>query len=49
MACGSCAQRRKSTGTYEARFPDGTTKVFATEYEAKAAVARKGGTVRRSS
>lgn len=49
MACSSCAQRRKASGTYEVKFSDGTKKVYATEYEAKAAAARKGGTVRRSS
>lgn len=48
MACGACAKRAAARKqTYEARFGDGTTKVYATEREAKAAIARKGGTFRR--
>jgi hypothetical protein len=43
MACGSCAASRNSKTTYKWTGADGTTKVFSTEVEAKAAVARKGG------
>jgi hypothetical protein len=37
--CGKGTQRR----SYEVKFTNGTIKVYASEVEAKAAVARNGG------
>jgi hypothetical protein len=45
MACGTCA-KRQGRQTYLYTAPNGDKKVFSTEVEAKAAVARKGGTYR---
>lgn len=42
MACGSCASRApRESYVYTAK--DGSTQVYKTETEAKAAVARRGG------
>ena len=43
MACGSCAASRNAKTSYKWTGTDGSTKVFSTEVEAKAQVARKGG------
>lgn len=43
MACGSCGSRKKAT-TYLHTAADGTKKTYSSELEAKAAVARRGGT-----
>lgn len=49
MGCSACGKRSAGARrTYEARFADGTTKVYASEQEARAAVARRGGTFRRT-
>lgn len=42
MACGACSARTRKE-TYLHTAPDGTKTAFQTETEAKAAVARKGG------
>lgn len=44
MACGKCASKSTRKVTYLHTASDGTKKVLATEAEAKAAVARRGGT-----
>jgi hypothetical protein len=44
MACGTCSDRRSAKTTYVHTAANGTVTDFATEVEAKAAVARKGGT-----
>lgn len=42
MACGACGSRTaKKTYVYTA--PDGSTSVYASEVEARAKVARNGG------
>lgn len=46
MACGSCASR-KVRETYVHTSPTGATQVYKTETEAKAAVARRGGSYRK--
>lgn len=43
MACGSCSDRRSAKSVYVHTADDGTVKDFNTEVEARAAVARKGG------
>lgn len=49
MGCSACAKKRGMAGhTFEARFADGTSASYSTEREARAAVARKGGTYRRT-
>lgn len=49
MGCSSCAKKRKAQQeTYEVKFADGSTRVYSTEREAKAAAVRRGGTVRRN-
>lgn len=48
MACGTCASRTKST-TYTWTSADGRTNLaFNTEVEAKAKVARSGGSYKAS-
>lgn len=47
MGC-NCGSKSKNV-TYVATFPDGTTKAYASEIEARIAVQRKGGTYRASS
>lgn len=42
MACGKCASSSKKT-TYAWTGADGTKKTYSSEVEAKAQVARKGG------
>lgn len=42
MACGACAQKTK-TATYVHTASDGTVAVYKSEVEARAAVARRGG------
>ena len=43
MACGACASKTSKT-TYTHTLPDGSKKVYSSEIEVKAAVARRGGT-----
>jgi hypothetical protein len=43
MACGTCADRRNSKTIYVHTSSSGVVKDFNTEVEAKAAVARTGG------
>lgn len=43
MACGTCSGGRTAKAVYVHTADDGTVKDFNTEVEAKAAVARKGG------
>jgi hypothetical protein len=43
MACGACASNKSGKTTYTHTLPDGTKKSYSSEVEAKAAVARKGG------
>lgn len=45
MGCGSCGNKR-GRKTYLHTAPDGTKKTYSTEVEAKAAVARKGGSIK---
>jgi hypothetical protein len=42
MACGACASKTSKT-TYLHTAADGSKKVYSSEVEAKAAVARRGG------
>lgn len=50
MGCSACAKRRgEGQQRFEARFADGGQQTFPTEREARAAVARRGGTYRRVS
>jgi hypothetical protein len=42
MACGPCAAKSKKT-TYLHTAADGSKKTYSSEVEARAAVARKGG------
>ena len=42
MACGKCASKGGKT-TYVHTAKDGTKKTYSSEVEAKAAVARRGG------
>jgi hypothetical protein len=44
MACGACGSSKTKSTTYTHTAPDGTKSGYRTEVEAKAAVARKGGT-----
>lgn len=44
MACGACASKNPAKASYVHTAADGTKKVVATEVEARAAVARRGGT-----
>lgn len=43
MACGACPSKNGRKSSYVHTDKSGTTKVYATEVEAKAAVARRGG------
>ena len=43
MACGSCGSRKKAT-TFLHTAANGTKTTYNSELEAKAAVARRGGT-----
>lgn len=43
MACGSCGSKKAKT-TYVHTDSSGNTKTYSSEVEARAAVARKGGT-----
>lgn len=42
MACGACSSKTSKT-IYTHTLPDGTKKSYSSEVEAKAAVARRGG------
>lgn len=44
MACGACGSRKAAKQTYEHIAANGTKTAYSTETEARAAVARKGGT-----
>jgi hypothetical protein len=43
MGCNCGAKKLAGRQTYEVKFSDGSTKSYGTEFEAKAAIARKGG------
>lgn len=43
MGCSACSKKAGRT-TYEVTFKDGTKQVYSTVIEAKAAIARRGGT-----
>lgn len=44
MACGACGSSKAKAVTYVHTAPGGAKTAYRTEVEAKAAVARKGGT-----
>jgi len=46
MGC-NCGTKRAGKETFKVTHADGTSKVVNSEIEAKAAVARKGGTYKR--
>lgn len=43
MACGVCASKNPKKASYVHTAKDGSKKVYSSEVEAKAAVARRGG------
>lgn len=47
MGCSSCS-KRAGRATYLVTFPDRSQKAYSTETEAKAAIARKGGTYKKN-
>ena len=46
MPC-NCGTKQAAKVTYKATLGDGTVKVFSSEIEAKAAVARRGGSYQK--
>lgn len=46
LACNCGKKKTGPAPTYVAKFSDGTSQTYKSEIEAKAAVARKGGTVK---
>lgn len=46
MPC-NCGSKRAAKETFKVTFADGTTKVVNSEIEAKASVARKGGSYKK--
>jgi hypothetical protein len=48
MGCNCGGGSGNGTGTFEVRFPDGSTKVYTTEIDAKVAAAKSGGTWRKA-
>lgn len=43
----NCGAKNKARSTYVATFKDGTTRTYNSEIEAKAAVARQGGSYQK--
>lgn len=46
FACGRCGSAA-SRATFVVTFPSGETRTYGTEIEARAAIARKGGTYKK--
>lgn len=46
MGC-NCGNKREGKATFKVTFADGTTKTVNSEIEAKASVARKGGSYQK--
>ena len=46
MGC-NCGSKREAKATYKVTHADGSTKTVNSEIEAKASVARKGGTYKK--
>ena len=47
MACGKCASPKATKTTYTHTLPDGSKKAYSSEVEARAAVARRGGSYKK--
>ena len=48
MSCGMCGGSARPAPKYEVTFPDGATRIYLTETEARiAATSAGGGTIRR--
>lgn len=46
MACSSCGSKARKRVEYEVTYPDGRTRTYGSEIEAKMATSRHGGTYR---